>query len=165
MERVIITIIPSEVTPIPKWLDAIRDFINARPVPIDAWDAVKSSGWSSSYRCDLSTLKLRPELPLHDAAKEFLTHYGGLIVDGRSEMTLIPATCEDDLDYILAIRDSDGRDYYPVGRIDDECATCVLIDGSGKIFLYASPPGSEDPPWLTPDIESVVRFAIGRVWK
>lgn len=144
-----------------KWFNALRDFINSRPNPIDACGALRFAGWSQSYRCEVSSLELPPDLPLHDAAKSFLELYGGLVIDVRGETTVLPAACGDDIEHIVQTREIDGRNYYPVGRIDDECATCILIDETGKLFLYIPPPGAEAPPWPVADFLAVIRFAMG----
>ncbi|GAA4459689.1 hypothetical protein GCM10023156_39640 [Novipirellula rosea] len=109
----------------------------------------------------MSTLSLPSELPIHAAAKEFLRRYGGLTIDVRGEVTISPVECDDDIQHILNARNSDGRDYYPVGRIDDECATCILIDGEANLYLYIAPPGAEAPPWPVTDFKAVIRFAMG----
>lgn len=123
--------------------------------------ALRSAGWTPRHRCDIDTLTLPKQLILHDAAKDFLTAYGGLVVDVRGETTFDPATCEDDLEHIIRYREIDAIDYYPVGRIDDECATCILIDGSGGLHLYIAPPGCDEGPWRVADFQALGRYAMG----
>ncbi len=57
--------------------------------------ALRSAGWTPSYRCDIKTLRLPEYPPIHDAAMAFLTTYGGLTLDVRGETTFGPSACFD----------------------------------------------------------------------
>lgn len=104
------------------------------------------------------------ELPhgfaLTDAAERFLTEYGGLTIRGRVEVTLTPMACRDDHGLIAHFSAQENRQYFPVGAIDDECATAVLVDEVGDIYLYCAPPTTDGGPWRIggPSRTSVLRL-------
>lgn len=144
-----------------KLLNTLQYSIRDRLKAIDVWLALRSAGWSDSYRIDASTLELPSGLELHDAAREFLERYGGLEINVRGRTTILPNACDDDLVHVLQMRETEGVAYYPVGRIDDECATCILIDETGILHLYIVPPGADSPPWPICNFNAVIRYAMG----
>ncbi|WP_149499597.1 SUKH-3 domain-containing protein [Roseiconus lacunae] len=118
------------------------------------------SGWRPNRRISLDSSVLPDGFELTVAATRFLTEYGGLTIKGRVQVDLTPMACREDHDRIAYFSTLDNRQYFPVGRIDDECATDVLVDEVGDVYLYCAPPTTEEGPWRIggPSRASVLRL-------
>jgi len=161
LAAVALPLVPADVQRSPTEGESIFEYFRKLNRRLTWNCALRSAGWTPKHQCDTGTLDLPERLTLHDAARVFLTAYGGLVVDVRGETTFEPAACGDDLEHILRFREIDGIDYYPVGRIDDECATCILVDQSGGLHLYIAPPGCDEGPWPITDFQALGRYAMG----